>query len=139
MGGDEVARDLQAAALPDKAGARLIGVGLASDDILVARRDAAGARGHALDLVGAGEQLDIGQIGLHARVDLEVAAVPVAPIALEQEVGIEFELVARAPLQRGRHRRAVRSEEHTSELQSLMRISYAAFCLKKKKTNNEAE
>src|SRR3546814_3305575 len=33
---------------------------------------------------------------------------------------------------------AVRSEEHTSELQSLMRISYAVFCLKKKKhtTNN---
>src|SRR3546814_7896134 len=30
-----------------------------------------------------------------------------------------------------------RSEEHTSELQSLMRISYAVFCLKKKKNNNE--
>src|SRR3546814_3289482 len=30
----------------------------------------------------------------------------------------------------------VRSEEHTSELQSLMRISYAVFCLKKK-TNNK--
>src|SRR3546814_3026945 len=29
-----------------------------------------------------------------------------------------------------------RSEEHTSELQSLMRISYAVFCLKKKKENN---
>src|SRR3546814_2601207 len=29
-----------------------------------------------------------------------------------------------------------RSEEHTSELQSLMRISYAVFCLKKKKINN---
>src|SRR3546814_2752055 len=29
---------------------------------------------------------------------------------------------------------AVRSEEHTSELQSLMRISYAVFCLKKKQT-----
>src|SRR3546814_6910642 len=29
----------------------------------------------------------------------------------------------------------VRSEEHTSELQSLMRISYAVFCLKKKKNN----
>src|SRR3546814_4765082 len=29
-----------------------------------------------------------------------------------------------------------RSEEHTSELQSLMRISYAVFCLKKKKTIN---
>src|SRR3546814_7427931 len=46
-------------------------------------------------------------------------------------------------LGRGRHavavarfrangRRVVRSEEHTSELQSLMRISYAVFCLKKK-------
>src|SRR3546814_3865905 len=33
----------------------------------------------------------------------------------------------------GRIRRGVRSEEHTSELQSLMRISYAVFCLKKKK------
>src|SRR3546814_3540237 len=31
----------------------------------------------------------------------------------------------------------LRSEEHTSELQSLMRISYAVFCLKKKNTNNE--
>src|SRR3546814_3164068 len=30
--------------------------------------------------------------------------------------------------------RDLRSEEHTSELQSLMRISYAVFCLKKKKT-----
>src|SRR3546814_2834203 len=30
--------------------------------------------------------------------------------------------------------RIARSEEHTSELQSLMRISYAVFCLKKKKT-----
>src|SRR3546814_2985868 len=36
------------------------------------------------------------------------------------------------------HARAhqTRSEEHTSELQSLMRISYAVFCLKKKKTHH---
>src|SRR3546814_6294349 len=32
--------------------------------------------------------------------------------------------------------RVLRSEEHTSELQSLMRISYAVFCLKKKKQKN---
>src|SRR3546814_6491571 len=32
---------------------------------------------------------------------------------------------------------AQRSEEHTSELQSLMRISYAVFCLKKQNTNNK--
>src|SRR3546814_9765947 len=33
--------------------------------------------------------------------------------------------------------RNYKSEEHTSELQSLMRISYAVFCLKKKKTKNK--
>src|SRR3546814_4234841 len=45
-----------------------------------------------------------------------------------------------------RYRTPARSEEHTSELQSLMRISYAVFCLKKKKiqeaigdTKNEEE
>src|SRR3546814_7363955 len=38
----------------------------------------------------------------------------------------------------GEKRRGVgRSEEHTSELQSLMRISYAVFCLKKKKNKKE--
>src|SRR3546814_4778026 len=48
--------------------------------------------------------------------------------------------IVRAPEHDG-HRRvtvaagAARSEEHTSELQSLMRISYAVFCLKKKKQN----
>src|SRR3546814_1534461 len=33
----------------------------------------------------------------------------------------------------------LRSEEHTSELQSLMRISYAVFCLKKKKANRQKQ
>src|SRR3546814_7177877 len=61
----------------------------------------------------------------------------------------EFELMAREdhwhpvvrgpPTQHARQHvdpdRIQRSEEHTSELQSLMRISYAVFCLKKKKQN----
>src|SRR3546814_13233510 len=38
---------------------------------------------------------------------------------------------------RGHAARPTRSEEHTSELQSLMRISYAVFCLKKKKNKNK--
>src|SRR3546814_7748884 len=37
------------------------------------------------------------------------------------------------------HRLEYRSEEHTSELQSLMRNSYAVFCLKKKKKQNETK
>src|SRR3546814_3747227 len=43
---------------------------------------------------------------------------------------------------RARDRRAAtgaRSEEHTSELQSLMRISYAVFCLKKKKKQTDTK
>src|SRR3546814_9833725 len=46
--------------------------------------------------------------------------------APESASGVEITLV---PVDGG-----TRSEEHTSELQSLMRISYAVFCLKKKKT-----
>src|SRR3546814_5483602 len=42
-----------------------------------------------------------------------------------------------AAVGRHRSRRHARSEEHTSELQSLMRISYAVFCLKKKKTSHQ--
>src|SRR3546814_6936965 len=57
--------------------------------------------------------------------------------ALAQDPSFPPPLSARsskAPLGfRGAERRPSRSEEHTSELQSLMRISYAVFCLKKKK------
>src|SRR3546814_6694471 len=42
------------------------------------------------------------------------------------------------PLAEARERRYQRSEEHTSELQSIMRISYAVFCLKNTKNNNKS-
>src|SRR3546814_6076653 len=45
------------------------------------------------------------------------------------EPGEDYQIL----LDRVRQRVGDRSEEHTSELQSLMRISYAVFCLKKKK------
>src|SRR3546814_958007 len=45
--------------------------------------------------------------------------------------GCRLGAFSRVPRHPGRHRHR-RSEEHTSELQSLMRISYAVFCLKKK-------
>src|SRR3546814_5614180 len=48
------------------------------------------------------------------------------------------EIGGREPVHRrqaDRRQAKLRSEEHTSELQSLMRISYAVFCLKKKKKN----
>src|SRR3546814_10623254 len=49
--------------------------------------------------------------------------------------GLETTVSVNQRIDVGGRRRARRSEEHTSELQSLMRISYAVFCLKNKKTN----
>src|SRR3546814_6321201 len=49
-----------------------------------------------------------------------------------RDVGADSRLVGAV----ARPIRLWRSEEHTSELQSLMRISYAVFCLKKKKNHN---
>src|SRR3546814_3160829 len=57
---------------------------------------------------------------------------------LEGSKGFTKDLCARAGIPTAAYARfdsAERSEEHTSELQSLMRISYAVFCLKKKTQN----
>src|SRR3546814_9137785 len=57
--------------------------------------------------------------------------VVLGPVLVEARIVVdvgELEVLARAQAQ------AQRSEEHTSELPSLMRISYAVFCLKKKQT-----
>src|SRR3546814_3283110 len=56
------------------------------------------------------------------------------------EIPLEISAGDEAPEQTGKcdlhlARLSQRSEEHTSELQSLMRISYAVFCLKKKRKN----
>src|SRR3546814_7601971 len=55
----------------------------------------------------------------------------------ERAPGHQHRRAARALRRTRRGGRAARSEEHTSELQSLMRISYAVFCLKKKKINTK--
>src|SRR3546814_3225271 len=52
------------------------------------------------------------------------------PAGLFRQLGYNFHVIHGQPMHHG-----VRSEEHTSELQSLMRISYAVFCLKKNKNN----
>src|SRR3546814_10120250 len=54
-------------------------------------------------------------------------------VVVERERGA---VVPRRAAAARRERSSVRSEEHTSELQSLMRISYAVFCLKKKKKDD---
>src|SRR3546814_4773842 len=59
---------------------------------------------------------------------LSAGSVALPPRLLDRMRGVENDRIARL-------RKDGRSEEHTSELQSLLRISYAVFCLKKKTTN----
>src|SRR3546814_1777203 len=76
------------------------------------------------------------------QADRRARAVAVPPGAqARRQTGVRLELRLPAPPRQIRQPlaaqalrlRPARSEEHTSELQSLMRISYAVFCLKKKK------
>src|SRR3546814_1863787 len=97
-----------------------------------------------------------GQLALEALDDVAVGDLRVVEIELQAQVRradladdalclvivVQVEAGNIAPVDRLEHQRqpepgslfgGPRSEEHTSELQSLMRISYAVFCLKKKK------
>src|SRR3546814_4444126 len=81
------------------------------------------------------EHIDIGNTVQIERHTAPAAADVEHTLArLEQQLGGDMGLLVRLRLfKRFVPRIGPRSEEHTSELQSLMRISYAVFCLKKKK------
>src|SRR3546814_3622112 len=86
-----------------------------------------------------GEFLDRAEIAVLNLDDPETARLAAAlppevrrlTYGFTQGAGLRGGYVAEEPLA------VSRSEEHTSELQSLMRISYAVFCLKKKKTTQQ--
>src|SRR3546814_5975478 len=63
----------------------------------------------------------------------------IAAEGLEGGSGIASRTIASLEYQWGQGREQLRSEEHTSELQSLMRNSYAVFCLKKKTETDEGQ
>src|SRR3546814_4991699 len=62
-----------------------------------------------------------------------------AAASLPETVMSPFSNASTETFSPGRRNMVERSEEHTSELQSLMRISYAVFCLKKKNNTNTTE
>src|SRR3546814_5537950 len=92
---------------------------------VVLRRDVAEARADGEDQVRLDQHL---QHGLRQAV-AEMPGV-VRVVVVERMLLLEGQCDRKVP---GLAAGAERSEEHTSELQSLMRISYAVFCLKKKK------
>src|SRR3546814_4170906 len=108
-----------------------------------------------LQLAEPGGLYRIGQARRHRRTVARKDEAPVIAVLLvivQPDAGLDRQPVGDLPAQLAEQRRAgvfeilrvdrgqaaqhrgIRSEEHTSELQSLMRISYAVFCLKKKKT-----
>src|SRR3546814_9244305 len=84
----------------------------------------AGTARHAVDHVAAAGCPAVEQVGRCPGTPADAAPVDAAAIAEVRTVAVDVDVVGRQVL--------LRSEEHTSELQSLMRISYAVFCLKKK-------
>src|SRR3546814_7581889 len=57
-------------------------------------------------------------------------------VPLDRSAASAFDIAEAVPISGNGGISQYRSEEHTSELQSLMRISYAVFCFKKKKLKN---
>src|SRR3546814_5019328 len=95
-------------------------------------REGAGAKGGDIaQILGARENVDVGaEAAQQPADDCHRARFPIEHLLgnargdAPHRVAVPVALVVRGV--------AARSEEHTSELQSLMRISYAVFCLKKK-------
>src|SRR3546814_1073640 len=98
------------------------------DDRIVAH-DVHVDRDNGREDIGFGET-QVRPPGLHARVGG-------ADRVLHAAALVERKCQIRVGICRPQRGGEARSEEHTSELQSLMRISYAVFCLKKKKSKKQ--
>src|SRR3546814_10046820 len=97
-----------------------------------------GVEAHAQRVLADHVDVALVELAETAALGALAAVHPLHLVAPEREGGVVFVFgdVARqrhGEVETQRQLRQGRSEEHTSELQSLMRISYAVFCLKKKK------
>src|SRR3546814_10353973 len=96
---------------------------------------AAFASNAAVDMDRVIEENIIGQLR-HPVPDQRLAAGEALPhLRQHRRAGPYLGVAGHADMRGRKARMGTRSEEHTSELQSLMRISYAVFCLKKKINN----
>src|SRR3546814_5927157 len=109
-----------------------------SSDLRQQRRLAGRGLGEVGDVVdhrlGAGQAVLVDE-HVHPRAAGLAVALEVVAVEQRQRTAVLVEHLEHAHV-RVVDRDVLRSEEHTSELQSLMRISYAVFCLKKKKNKH---
>src|SRR3546814_7018077 len=117
---------------------------LQADTIAARRRVAVTSATPDIDVsIGVRRLEALDDQGLVMSVSVPLGSRPRASLAIAEADAQLAAVQLRREAQRAESRQALfalyqemrhRSEEHTSELQSLMRISYAVFCLKKKKT-----
>src|SRR3546814_2335703 len=86
---------------------------------------------HILNVGGAFGRIELA-VTLHEGADFTLGAAQIGGGTQNLEI-----ITTVTHAEPGATSRQIRSEEHTSELQSLMRISYAVFCLKKKKNTQK--
>src|SRR3546814_10355492 len=98
-----------------------------SSDLIGAVNVVGGKGGHALSLLGGADNMIVNAGTLATLDDLD--GMVIYAEGGNNSITNSGLIVGSIDLSSGNNR----SEEHTSELQSLMRISYAVFCLKKKK------
>src|SRR3546814_9946510 len=98
--------------------------------VLIATKVGMGEGGLKPDRIRAAVQGSPDRLGVDV-IDLYFAHKPDPAVPLDEMLGAFVELVDAGQV-RATGARHFRSEEHTSELQSLMRISYAVFCLQTK-------
>src|SRR3546814_4043700 len=108
-------------------------MGLYKDGEACAQRDVAMREARRVDAVdeARGRVVVLDEAGVEGHRERALGRQPCGDAVAQRAAGLAQSRIA------GVHRLAGdrdRSEEHTSELQSLMRISYAVFCLKKKNT-----
>src|SRR3546814_10860126 len=98
-----------------------------------------GQHGEQLVAVPMRRAACVGQIGEAIEMERAGDADPCGECEQGSDPGIEQRAHPRCSGNHCANRQPSRSEEHTSELQSLMRISYAVFCLKKKKHTKQTK
>src|SRR3546814_8262969 len=117
--------------------------GVCSSDLCMKRFATVAALGVGLARAGCGKSDEAGKADGTATTDAGATAGP-ATGPIKREAGnwktevklVKFDMPGASAAMKDQMAKQFRSEEHTSELQSLMRTSYAVLCLKKKKNNN---
>src|SRR3546814_4791183 len=117
-----------------------------SSDLFVPVREGRQAQFHRIELLAGDRPVTQAHLVLARGLDTLPCPAPQphpAPEEVEERSFLAGATMAGAirtrPIMGEARARKLRSEEHTSELQSLMRISYAVFCLKKKKKTKSKE